>query len=482
MDPKTKQMLPIQHDVIKALGPKISLPSPWDLYFDPKIVDAQEQTMIVHEMRVPHSWVMDNTGPRGQINPKTGLQYRFCPQAVAMAGTGFTAEGSKTEEDAVRAKGGISAGPSTALSNPFAPLMDLLWECWQPKSPKFGYTVILNRIGKPINHPVDDPVGAASAPGTYSVPAGQDPTVPPAPTKSWPYPYEHHEMPFFWGSTQPDSFSPLGMSEYERTIDLLREADQLRSMRIDTLMLLIMGVWQREGGFFAGSGQLSPVPGESFPVAEFGKMTNLFGHLKPDLVTAMGEQEYINNEHDACLGTGGNVRGSEAQVGRVTGAEQTARLERADERILMRLGNLEAGLARMPRQILMLMYQFARQQPLAQRMLANVTGLPTFPWFKVANAMNQDYQLAFTLGRKDKALVAQQASAWMGKDGMLGVQMGLIQPPGVMEVLKQTAAASGLTNIGKIITGLPPMPAGPGPGGPPQPGPGGPPPEGGGPA
>lgn len=445
--------LPETHDVIKNLGPKLSLPSAWDLYFDPKIIEASEQRMIVHEMKVPRWWILDNTGPRGQINPKTKLPYRYCPEAVAAAGKGFSNDGTQSEEDNVRKKASVSTSGSSTTSNPYAPEMDIIWECWQPSSTEFGYTVLLNKGGKPINHPTGgDPVDEA---GTLS-------------PEEWKFPYEHGEQPFFWVTTQPDAFDAFGMSEYDRTIDLLKEADTIRSLRMDAILLLIMGVWQRKGGWATAGGQMSPVPGETFTVAEFGEMKNLYEHVKPDLVTAMGEQEYINNEHDACLGTGGNVRGAEAQVGRVTGSEQAARLERADERVLMRLTNVESGLARMPRQILFLMYQFARQQPVARRMLANVSGLEMFPWYRVLNAMNQDYQLAFTLGRKDKALVSQQAGAWIKDIGMLALNMGIIGPVGMGEAIRQTAQNSGLTNVAKIMEPPPPpkmLPPGEGGGG-----------------
>jgi hypothetical protein len=145
--------------------------------------------------------------------------------------------------------------------------------------------------------------------------------------KSKQTPYQHGECSIqaIRNVMVPGHF--YGSSELSQTANLYREANTLRSLRLDAVTLSTLPVYTKLNGIAMPELHRHLRPGNSIPVPRHDVLRRLdLGNASADSFREMSE---IKNDIDETNATGQNVRGGTATVGRVSATETQGRVTQA---------------------------------------------------------------------------------------------------------------------------------------------------------
>ena len=358
---------PVPEDGLQPMvlfdGPEIQPVSIFETRFDPYGAgNIQQQEIFIHRYTKPRSFT--------ERMVRSGKWNKSAVEEAGMPG----GDKFSTWEKEVAQMAGF---PSPDLSNPQQDF-DEYWECFLPHS-KMKHPIILNR--KAV--------------------VNLDP---------WEMPFWHGYTPYFAlrNVTAPRPAPPfMGMSEYQQTKDMFKEADTLRSLRLDAVLLAVIPILLKR----TTAGDIPDAvanlrPGQILNVSAIDQVTQLV-KSDPGLLAGFREMPEIKAEIEEVSGATPNVRGAAATVGRVSATESERRVAQALIRQKTKLMRFEEDYRPGLHQILMLMYQFSPPKRLVEIGGDN----PTVAYDRPAllGALQQGFEFRGASRTVDKAIVAQQS-------------------------------------------------------------------------
>lgn len=266
------------------MGPWYSLPAFWNLFYNPFISDPQEQEVIFERSIIPISYIIalaDSKDPDSPFLPKEvehGLKY---PRSQR-----YTDEERKYYELL-----NFNMGELEGRAEPFGELI----KCYMPTNGGMQYACILNECAI-INRDKDNP----------------NPTG---------------DMPFSFIQRKRNSNVAIGQSPYRHNGPILDELNALENARLNVTNLTSIPAFYSKGAKSAAGASIADYQaGKIYPVSEHGEIAQIKVTVPESLFK---ESDYLNNTIDMGWGVGGNVRGQQASVGRVTKDENQSRLAQA---------------------------------------------------------------------------------------------------------------------------------------------------------
>lgn len=301
---------------VQYRGPWHQRISLFDLFFDPHIEDIQDQPIVIHRMILPLRWLLERTGP--------GEDKKFDPGQVAAALSGWGGERHAEQDRSINDFINLS---DTAFQDPIYEKGVELWEVFRPTSPEC-HLIILNR--KTI--------------------INKNPTA---------MPFWHGQIPITFLRRSQIPGRALGISAIQQPEKLFYELQALRNLRVDAVTLATLPVLARLREMGMSDKQRKIRPGAVFESSRpdaWQQLTKI--QVAPEIFREIPD---IKNDIDEANATGGNVRGNQATIGRVSATESQGRLTQALTRMKHNAIAYEEDLQSAVEQSSMLWYQFAKE-------------------------------------------------------------------------------------------------------------------------
>ena len=417
--------LPIegQREVIQYEGPWLERPSIFSMCFDPLIEQIIDQPYIRQRIKVSEDYLKMLSEPSEQYPDPP-----FDAEAIARA------IGGPGEGDAERYKRDISSTLGFSrdqFTDPDFRKNNYIDEIWEPFS-ECPFKIVLN----------------------------SDAII----NKDAEMPYSHGQVPFAPVRNIPIAGHFMGVGELRAPRDLFAEMDNLRNLRMDRVVMSVLGLWAKRKDVGIPESQRHIHPGMvlELAAADALKQINIEG---PSGVSAE-EIQVLQNEIDDVMGTYSSVRGAPSTVGRVSATESQGRSKQAINRITQRAMRIEEDLSVLPPQILSLWIEFGRYD--TRRNVMGGDPLKGLDRDRLIDALTQDYKFRGATQASNRELMAQQLMGFLQTYGeILSPKARLILGRETLSVLGIKAARRIISEEDIIAAGQPPAP----PGAPPMPGP-----------
>jgi hypothetical protein len=392
-------------EIIEYRGPWLERPFIGDLRFDPMTEDMQAQTLVIHRIVKPRSWLLERTG--------SAPDKKFDEAQVAAA-LENTPEGRFSEwDDQIAQMLGITRTKDDPTYNDAVEL----WECWQQGDPT-PYKVILNR--KSIINKTPDV-----------------------------FPFWHGKNPFIPVRNVPLSRRLLGISDLQATDKLYREMNTLHDLLLDAVLLAVMPVFTKRRGSGLAENQRSLRPG-GFLDVDMADAIQSLTKFDPGLQHAFRMIMDLKNNIDETNATPPHVRGGQALVGRVSASEFQGRLNQALVRTKQQVLRIEEEHQAIPEQAAFLWYQFGPEK-VRLRIGGEDMGIDPFVEMQRADfleVLNIDFRFRGATKSLNRELSAQQLDGWL----KTATQAAAVSPKEVRTVLKKIYETQGHKNSSEIIT------------------------------
>ena len=365
--------------VVQYRGPWFANNSDYDYYFDPFLEDWSEQEIFIKRVIKPWKWLEKNAGPE-EGKPFDAENLAKCKGASG--GEEDSKRLSRWERE-VAAKQGLTFDEQDPIYTNAAEIL----EVWRVKE-KLPLLQICNRKGV-IN---------------------KRPDV---------HPYWHRQLPFVPIRNVPMHGRSLGLSSYAQLEKAFADRLKFRDLLFDMMVISVMPVLLKKRGMGLADMQKAIQPGMILDVNDPGGLQRAWespaGFAELVQITQM-----ILNDQNLLLSTGENVRGQQAQVGRVSATEAQSRLSQALIRHTQRAIRLEEEFNPIIPQALALVAQKWPSDDRALSMLRQkmVGADEQDPWQVPAGeeftkdtfmeALNMDIRFTGASRTKDLQLAAQQ--------------------------------------------------------------------------
>jgi hypothetical protein len=404
----------VQIPMIPAAGPKPvrNFVGPWlrsvelyDLAYDPKQPDFQQQHCIFHRVLVPREWLLEQAErnpERYDIDAIKGL-----PKTVAAQGSGRSISEQQTEYlDALGVSDSITDDPY------YEDAVELI-EFTKPADKKCSWGIIGNHATLVTRNPEQ-------------------------------YPYKTRMQPWVAYYNVPTPGAAVGVSEYQQN-GLLHEAgDQMLMALLDYARLQTMPILKHTAGLGISGPLAAPKPGDIIDLDPEETLEQAFDFSKP--LSVSGDTiRFIKGEIDETSGVFSSVRGAPAEINRVSATESQGRQSASMARPKGRLYRFADALQPMSRLAFGMWRQFGSPE-----MLENIAGLDP------ASALAEDslilglQQNYVTVAAAINADQAMQVKQFMDGIQALGPQgLGLIQPGSGAAL----AAARSLFQLSRVPNG-----------------------------
>lgn len=360
-------------EVVQYRGPWWSLNSDYDYYFDPFIEDWTEQECFIKRVIKPWKWLESRAGPEEE-KP-------YDPENLAKAkGKAGDSQRLSRWEQQIAAKIGLTFNSEDPIYKDAAELL----EVWRVKD-KLPYLVICNRTAV-IN---------------------KRPDV---------HPFYHKQLPFVPIRNIPLHGRALGQSSYAQLEKAFADRLKFRDLLLDMMLISVMPVLLKKRGMGLADMQKAFSPGMILDVNDPQGLQRAWespaGFAQLVQVTQM-----ILSDENLMLSTGENVRGQQAQVGRVSATEAQSRLSQALVRHTQRAIRLEEEYNPIiPQSLALVAQKWPTDDPQLQGLRAKLVGADEQdPWadkeFTAATfveALTMDIKFTGASRAKDLALQAQQ--------------------------------------------------------------------------
>jgi hypothetical protein len=361
-------------DVNTFRGPSFDRVSLFDLRFNPMIEDWSQQPMIIQRIVKPKKWVLDRAGDDPRLP--------FDKESVQWAINALPEQRFQQWELEQAAMLGLSAATA---GHPFSTNeLCELWEVFDFEDEEAPYKVILNRVAL-INK---DPRGM---------------------------PYGHGECPIHLFRNIPHPGIALGMSEIKAPKKLFYELWTLRDLRLDSVTLQALPVFQKLNEM--GVTEISKIlePGRSIPVSRLDAIKRLeLGSVHPDV---WREIEALKQEIDDSTSVYTSVRGQPATINRVSASESSQRSSSALTRLKTAATVFEEETRRAIRQALYLRYQNTAPEELIQLGGPGTDEYMTVSKENLADALKYDFDFRGPSLVINKEMQAQQMMQWFSTFG-----------------------------------------------------------------
>jgi hypothetical protein len=387
-----------EQEVIQYRGPWWQSNSDYDYYFDPYVEDWTEHEVFVKRVLKPWSW-LEEQAKAGKYDMEALKACRG-----ASGGGGNDQRLSKWDQE-IAARQNLSYNPDDPIYKNGAEL--LLF--WRVKSDK-PYAVICNRKGC-INKR-----GADGNP-------------------SFVHPYWHRQLPYVPVRNIPWHGRSVGMSSYAQLEKMFADRLRFRDLLLDMMVVSVMPVLLKKRGMGLTDLQKALQPGMILDVNDPQGLQRAYEspHGFAELVQIT---QMILSDQNVMLGTGENVRGQQATVGRVSATEAQSRLTQALVRHTQRTVRLEEELNPILPQSLALVAQFwpAEDAQLAGLRAKMVGQDEKDPWlpegqafdkYSFMEALGMDIKFTGASRSQDLALKAQQTRDFLQFGASIQVAPGV---------------------------------------------------------
>ena len=360
-------------DVVQYRGPWWANNSDYDYYFDPFLEDWTEQEVFIKRVLKPWAWLEKNAGPDGPYDPEN------LKRCKGQAGGGDQQRLSQWDRE-ISARQGLTFQENDPIYKDGAEVL----EFWRVKS-DLPFCTVVNRTAV-VNKRPDM------------------------------HPYWHKQLPFVPIRNVPMHGRALGMSSYSQLEKMFADRLKFRDLLLDMMILSVMPVLMKKRGMGLTDMQKQMQPGMIIDVNEPGGLQRAvespqgFAELVQITQMILGDQNLM-------LSTGDNVRGQQAQVGRVSATESQSRLTQALVRHTQRAVRLEEEFNPLIPQSLMLVAQkWPSDDPNLAQLRAKMVGADEKdPWADkeftketFVEALNMDIRFTGASRTRDLQLAAQQ--------------------------------------------------------------------------
>ena len=384
--------------VTEYSGPWIPEIPIYSLRYDPLISDIDDHDMIIHRVIRTRRWlderVKDGTYDAKQV--EQGLQ-------------GW--DGERLEEWERQQAEMLGVEPASITSNPLYKGAVEVWEVWAPRT-EHPFQVILNRKAI-INH---DPTTAPYWHGSY----------PYIPIRSLPIPGQFH-----------------GMSDLHQPEKLFYEADLMRNMRADAILLQVLPVFAKMKEVGMTDLQRALTPGAVLDLVRADGVQQIL-KANPGIADAFREISDTKGDIDEATGAYPQLRGAPSTIGRVSATEAERRFSQAQVRIKQRAVRVEEDLQRMVKQMLFLNYQFWDSEK--RKKIGGGDPLPSIPRESFMDALEMDFRFRGATRSLNADMTVQQLQTY-AKDFQ-----PYISAVEMREIMKRVLESARIKGIDQIVT------------------------------
>lgn len=393
---------PTRRDVVLWNEPYIK---PFDisyLRFDPCIDEWEDQPIVIKHSVVSEEWLHAQV-KAGEFDEEQVAAALSGPEGSSGGESPFFNEWRK--EQAALMGTGVLTVANPLLRNPH-----VIREVFQPRQ-GIKYAVVLNNKAV-INKDVEK------------------------------MPYAHGGFPVGLFVPQPVPGFAIGLSHFHQPKSLYYEMNTLRSMRLDAVLISLLPILLREKD--AGMPELRRVfrPGTVLDVNRASAVQQLVAKTVDP--AAFREIFDIKQDIDETEATGGNVRGGQATIGRVSASESNDRTNRALVRMKGAVRRVEDQIDPMVKQALWLMYEFMD----AKMRFQIGGGKDPFAYVaksEVYEALDRDFRFRGATRVLNRELLAQQSMAW-GKE--FGANLAPVE---MRSLMRRSYIALGLRGEDEVI-------------------------------
>lgn len=344
------------------IGPWFSLPAFWNLFYNPFIVDPQEQEVIFERTIVPASYLKALSGDDGPYNPEC-VEYGL----THSVGSRYT-----EEEQAFYEYVGYSPSDLDGGVEPFGEVI----EAYMPTHPEIQFAAILNRTVI-INN-------------------------------DWSNPLPSGDMPYTFVHRKRSSHASIGYSPYVHNKTMLEELSAIRSSRLDAVSLTAVPAFNSKGGKLAGGNTIQNYqPGKIYHNEDIDQIKITV----PDAL--FRESNDTEVMIDQGWGVGGNVRGQQATQGRVPLGESQSRLTQATLPLIELAREVEDSLEITIPWIFNLFYEYADETTRVKLL----NRLEPLDFAKINQILEMEFNFTGATQAGNRGELAQLILMWMKQFG-----------------------------------------------------------------
>jgi hypothetical protein len=409
-------------DTVKYRGPWVFRPSDYDLRYDPFVEDwANDMDVVYHRIVKTKEWLEGQTGAEDRFPYDPGQVASAIDKGAGGSGSGDDGRRLTTWDRQEAEALGLSVNDNDPR---YRNSVELL-ERWAPRE-KFPYCVILNRHAI-INKRCDT------------------------------YPFWHRQLPFIPIHNAPLAGRAIGMSDYTQVARTFKDMITFRDLSLDALLLAVLPIFLKTRGLGLPEIQRQLTPGGILDVNDvngFKKAWEAPGGFAELLRT----DDLLKNELDTGMSTWGNIRGAQAQIGRVSASEAQGRLQQGLNRNKQVCIRMEEEFNPIIPQSLFLLYQkWPKAEKLPQR-IVGADGLPD-PFQGMTpdhfiEGLTMDIKFRGATRTLNRELQAQQLINFLKEGTSVELAPGVkaLLPSEVREILRRIAEALGQKGIDQIVT------------------------------
>lgn len=385
------------------IGPWYTLPSFWNMFYDPFIADPQEQEVIFERTIVPRSYLMALSDPN---NPNAPYDRNSVEHGIDKGGnTRFT-----PHELDYYSLLGYNTESLQGQTEPHAEVL----ECYMPTHPEIQFAAIINETCM-INKN-----------GANPLPSG--------------------DMPYTFIQRKKSSNSAVGHTPYTHNKSMLKEMSAIRSSRLDAVNLTAVPAFTGKGTKFASIGTIQDYqPGKIYPVGDHGEIKQIEIKVPDALFRESSELEAMI---DQGWGVTGNVRGQQATQGRVPLGESQARLTQATLPLIELAREVEDSIEITIPWMFNLFYEYA--DPDTKIKLLHK--LEVLDFAKINQILEMDFTFTGATQAGNRGELAQLILMWSKEF------RPILRPEEQRALATATATLLGIPDIKSVITNPPPMP------------------------
>ncbi len=385
-------------EVVRYQGPRLTQVPFFEMRADPRVPEMGDQHAVIRRTVKDREW-LDAQLEAGAVDETR----------VALALEGWNGKMLETEEQRIADLLGYTIDEnSPAFKKQSVEIM----EVWRVKSP-YPYQIILNRK-QVINLKPNE------------------------------FPYRHGQCSLIPVRNILVPGYLYGLGDLLQPEHLFHEANKLRELRLDSVTLATMGVFEKLMSVGIASGQNRIKPGGFVEVSKQGSIRKILGDV--DLSAAFKEMGEIKAEIESSMGVGANVKGATATIGRIPAATDQSRLTQALLRFKEGVVTMEDDLQPAVTQILALWYQFSEPDQRVKVHGGGADGYLTVSKDKLLDAFGYDLRFNGATRVLDNAVLVQQLSQFL-KDNA-----ALLAPVESRKLIEKIAEALRLKGVSEIVT------------------------------
>lgn len=377
-------------EVVQYRGPWWQNSSDYDFYFDPFEEDWTQQEVFVKRVLKPWKWLEKNAGPDKRYDAEN------LAKCKGKGGGGNDQRLSQWDQE-IAAKQGLSFNAQDPIYKDGAEIL----EFWRVKE-KLPWCVVCNRTGIINNRPDV-------------------------------HPYYHKQLPYVPIRNVPFHGRLTGQSSYAQLEKMFTDRVRFRDLLFDMMLISVMPVLLKKRGAGLPDAQKLWSPGMVLDVTDPQAINKAF-EAAPGFAQLVQVTQMILQDQNLFLSTGENVRGQQAQVGRVSATESQSRLTQALIRHTQRAVRLEEEFNPILPQALLLVYQkWPTDDPNLSQLRAKMVGSDEQdPWADqeltretFAESLVMDVKFSGASRSRDQALAAQQMKDFLQFGASIQVAPGV---------------------------------------------------------